>query len=256
MKQNKTKQIRATAKQAVAEVLADETNQKAKMEELVEGYQTELSDINDAKAAVEEENQTLSAENEALRSEKKELESKVTELEKEISELKKANEDIEKAKKDLETKLSDMEQDAAMQKRVTELEEAGLLTSGTTSDKLRIRIKKMDDEAFAEYKTELLSFKAEWEKKATPSTPAADGSTNNTAEGDPSQGEEGTEGEDADDADLESPKVTAAQLLKLKKQIMASINVASGGDVTGDIPEEMKKEFASLWDEDDKEENK
>jgi chromosome segregation ATPase len=250
MKSNKTtKQIRATAKQAVAEVLAaEEPKQKEKMEELVEGYQTELSEIDEAKAAVEEENKTLSADNEALRSEKKELEDRISELETEISELKKAKEAIEQAKKDLETKLGNMEQDAAMQKRVNELEEAGLLTSGTVTDKLKTRIKKMDEEEFAEYKTELITFKSEWEKKTTPSQAVvanADADANADVDADVDADADGT------DDDLDSSRVTAAQLLKLKKQIMASINVASGGEP--DVPEEMKKDYASMWDEEKEE---
>jgi len=238
---NKNKQIRATAKQAVAEVLADETNQKGKLEELVEGYQTDLADLSDAKAAVEEDNQSLAAENEALRSEKKDLEQKIIDLEKEISKLTALHAAAELAKNDLETKLHNMEQDAAMQKRIAELEEADLLESASVTDKLRTKIKKMDDEEFADYKGELVAFKVRWEKKVAQTATVPVGvAVDNGVDTDT----------DISDDVLDNPRTTAAELLKLKKQMASLTVIPAGGD--DDLPEEMAKDYASMWDEEEK----
>jgi hypothetical protein len=99
----------------------------------------------------------------------------------------------------------------------------------------------MDEEEFADWKTELVSFKADWAKSAAqPVAPVTPEDTDATATAD----------DDLDDLDPASPRVTAAQLLKLKKQIMASINVPStGSDAIDGISDDVKKEYASMWDE-------
>ncbi len=279
-KKDERQKIKATeskVKSTVAAVLAeDEAVQKVKMEEVFNEYEVTLADLRDAEVAATEKNAELAAQVESLTAEKEALETEIISLKDELVTVKTSLEEASKKSVDLEAKINDMEKEAAMQRRVKELEEAGLLSSGKSADRLKARIKGMDDEEYAEYKSELVSLREDWLKEVptpetgvaeTPATPVADVATTGTTpevvkvEPVSATAETATETTDADEtastepsvADSESAKMTAAKLLQLKKDL-ASLNLKTTiGSLEDD--EALVKEYASImWP--DKEESK
>jgi hypothetical protein len=276
MKTDERKKIKSDAKSKASEVLAqkDEAAMLAKTEELFNDVLIELADAKAEKDKSVEDNTKLAEDLENLKSEKDELVTQRAELEAKAEELQQKLDKAEEKITDLEAKFESMRQEAALQSRVVELEEAGLLSAGKAADKQKSRIKAMDDEAFAEYKSELLELKETWvqkeeeakskdkpkEEKETPKGKAAPKKVETEEEAD--------EDEDltaaaalAELAELENiddeTKISAAQLLKIKKAA-AALNVASlsmGGDVGDDevllgVDPDLKKEYDDMWAED------
>jgi hypothetical protein len=268
-KKDERQKIKATVKSTVASVLAeDETTQKVKMEEVFAEYETTLAELRDAEVAANEKNAELTTQIESLTAEKEALESEIISLKAEIDS---AKTDLVKATEkstELEQKINDMEKEAAMQRRVKELEEAGLLSSGKSADRLKSRIKGMDDEEYTEYKSELESLKADWLKDVpvpepvvadVPVAPVVDTPTIAAvpevvkvepvvATDTPATPVEPDEAAVVDDsvADSESAKMTAAKLIQLKKDL-AALNLKT----TISSPEDdqaLIQEYASvMW---------
>lgn len=164
-KKEERQKIKATVKSTVASVLAeDETTQKAKMEEVFDNYENTLAELRDAEVAANQKNADLTAQIESLTSEKEALESELQTTKDELAASKRTLEDVTKKSADLEKKITEMEAEAAMQRRVTELEEAGLLSSGKSADRLKARIKGMNDEEYAEFKADLELWKSDMMK--------------------------------------------------------------------------------------------
>ena len=164
-KKDERQKSKAAAKSAVASVLAeDEAMQKLKMEEVFAEYESQLTELREAEVAAIAKTKELSDQVESLLAEKEALESEIASLKEELATASTKVEEVSKQNTELAQRLTEMEKEAAMQKRMTELEEAGLLTSDKITDKLNAKVKKMDDEEFADYKAELTSFKADWSK--------------------------------------------------------------------------------------------
>lgn len=264
MKTDERKKIKADANSKVAEVLAqkDQAQMQAKLTELFNDVLIELAEAKSDKDKSVEDNTRLSEDLEVLKSERDELAKEKAELEAKAEELQKKLDDADKKITDLEGSIQSMKQEAALQARVTELEEAGLISGGKVGDKQRTRIKSMSDEEFAEYKSELLELKAAWSKKEEP------------AKETPAKNKKGKEvetetDEDADkvaaaalaelaDLDLGETKITASQLLKLKKAA-AAFNVMTAGitradefgeddDVFG-LDAKTVKDYESMWED-------
>jgi hypothetical protein len=276
-KKDERQKIKATeskVKSTVAAVLAEEEAvQKVKMEEVFNEYEVTLADLRDAEVAATEKNAELAAQVESLTAEKEALETEVMSLKDELATVRTSLEEATKKTADLESKINDMEKEAAMQRRVTELEEAGLLSSGKSADRLKARIKGMDDEEYAEYKSELVSLREDWLKDVptpetgvaeTPATPVVDvattGTTPEVVKVEPVTAVVETEATttDADEtastedsvSDSESAKMTAAKLLQLKKDL-ASLNLKTTiGNLEDD--DALVKEYASImWHEEE-----
>ena len=289
-KKDERQKSKAAAKSAVATVLAeDEAMQKLKMEEVFAEYESQLNELRDAEVAAMTKNQELSTQVESLLAEKEALESEIASLKEELAKATTKVEEVSKQNTELAQRLTDLEKEAAMQKRMTELEEAGLLTSDKITDKLNSRIRKMDDEEFADYKVELTAFKADWSKvvevaddKSTEDAAGKsseckdkckdkddpkecmddcmDDSDDEDKEGKGSKGEKAKakpanpamaeQTEEADVADPESAKITMAKLLQLKKELASLNQQTTIGSLKDD--EGLVKEFASMWQEEDK----
>jgi hypothetical protein len=280
-KKDERQKIKATVKSTVASVLAeDETTQKVKMEEVFAEYETTLAELRDAEVAASEKNAELAAQVDSLVAEKEALESEITSLKDELAIAKRAVEDATKKSDELAKKINDMEKEAAMLRRVKELEEAGLLSSGKSADRLKARIKGMDDEEYAEYKSELVSLREDWLKEVptpekvvaevpaavpvvdatatvgtTPEVVKVEPVTAATAETTPTPTADAgeTASTESSVSDSESAKMTAAKLLQLKKDL-ASLNLKTTiGSLEDD--EALVQEYASImWPE--KEESK
>ena len=234
MKKDERQKIKATAKTAVASVLSEEeAAQKAKMEEIVTEYETTLSELRQAEVAAAEETADLIGKIDTLETEKATLETELADLKKEVESLKSELEKVTTKNTDLETQMTEMQQAAAIEKRTSELEEAGLLSSGDAADKQKARVKNMSDDEFADYKSELLAIQAEWAKKSSTTSP--------------------------DDAPVDDPKVdpkdtklTAAQLLALKdaakkaKKELAFLNTPASGSPEEDAA--LEAEYAGMWE--------
>ena len=151
-KKDERQKIKATVKSTVASVLAeDEAIQKAKMEEVFTEYETTMSELRDAEVAASDRNTELTFQIESLTAEKEALESEIESLKEELVMTKSDLEASANKTAELEERISDMETEAAMLRRVKELEEVGLLSSGKSADRLKIRIKGMSDDEYAEY---------------------------------------------------------------------------------------------------------
>jgi hypothetical protein len=249
MKTDERKKIKADAKSKAAEVLAqeDQSKMQAKVEELFDDIMTELAMTKTDKDKATEDNTKLAQDLEDLKTEKEELETTKADLEAKAEELQTKLDDAEKKIADLEGRFESMKQEAALQARVTELEEAGLLSSGKAADKQKTRIKAMDDESFTEYKSELLELRESWAKKVEADKAEAD------KKSEEDKGDEGlTAAELAELEDIDETKITASQMLKLKKAA-AALNVASLAtdsseeDVLG-VSSALIKEYEQLWD--------
>lgn len=161
-KKEERQKIKATVKSTIASVLAeDETTQKAKMEEVFDNYETTLAELRDAEVAANQKNADLTAQIESLAAEKEALETELVSVKDELAASKRTLEDVTKKSSELEKKITEMEAEAAMQRRVKELEEAGLLSSGKSADRLKARIKGMSDEEYAEFKSDLELWKSD-----------------------------------------------------------------------------------------------
>jgi chromosome segregation ATPase len=241
-KKEERQKIKAQAKSTVASVLAEEeATQKVKLEEVITDYENTLAELRASEVAAAEKTDELTGKIAELESEKASLVTEIETLKAEIETLKVELEKANAKSADLEKKLSDAAKEAAMQKRTSELEEAGLLSSGPAAEKQKARVVNMNDEEFAEYKAELLAIQAEWAKK-----------TSTTATGDPVKTDE-TSNVDPDPAVTpEDPKMTASQLLALKEAAKkAQKDLAFLNTPTSVDPEEEAKlmsEYASMWE--------
>jgi hypothetical protein len=275
MKTDERKKIKSDAKSKASEVLAqkDEAAMLAKTEELFNDVLIELAEAKAEKDKSVEDNSKLAEDLENLKSEKDELVTQKTELEAKAEELQQKLDKAEEKITDLEAKFESMKQEAALQARVAELEEAGLLSAGKAADKQKTRVKAMDDEAFAEYKSELLELKETWatkdeeakskdkpkeEKKETPKGKAAP--KKEEEEEDADEDEDLTAAaalaELAELEDIDETKISAAQLLKFKRAA-AALNVASlavagfeGDDELIGVDKGLLKEYDDMWAED------
>jgi hypothetical protein len=275
MKTDERKKIKSDAKSKASEVLAqkDEAAMLAKTEELFNDVLIELAEAKSEKDKSVEDNTKLTEDLETLKSEKDELVTQKAELETKAVELQQKLDEADKKLKDLEGKVESMKQEAALQARVAELEEAGLLSAGKAADKQKSRIKAMDDEAFTEYKSELLELKESWaattkkeEEEAKSKDKPEEKKDKKKAAPKKEEEDEADEDEDltaaaalAELAELEDiddeTKISATQLLKLKKAA-AALNVASlaaqdGDDTLLGVDEDMLKEYDGMWADED-----
>ena len=182
--------------------------------------------------------------------------------------------------KTLEGEVEKMKQEAAVKARVAELEEAGLLSGSKLSDKRLARIKSMDDEEFAEYKSELEELKAEWsagsdsdsddddddkkskakDKKDKPKSKKSKDDETDEDESDEDKAAKAALAELAEFDNIDESKITATELLRLKRAA-AALNVASAslafaGSEDDDedpfgIDPNMKKAYDSMWDDEE-----
>jgi chromosome segregation ATPase len=239
MKKDERQKIKATAKTTVASVLSEEeAAQKQKLEEIVTEYETTLAELRQAEVAAADEKADLIGKIDTLEADKSALETEIAGLKKEVDSLKSELEGATKKFGDLEKQMTEMQQAAAMNKRTSELEEAGLLSSGDVADKQKARIKNMSDDEFSDYKSELLAIQAEWAKKSS--------STGDVDVDDPK----------VDDPKVDDPKpdpkLTASQLLALKdaakkaKKDLAFLNVPASVDPEEDA--KLEAEYASMWE--------
>lgn len=277
MKTDERKKLNAEAKSKASEVMAqeNETKMQAKLEELFREVLTEKADAEADKDKATEDNTKLSEDLENLKSEKEELSTQKADLDAQAEELQKKLDEADKKIETLESEVEKMKQEAAVKARVAELEEAGLLSGSKLSDKRLSRIKAMDDEEFAEYKSELEELKAEWsagsdsnddddEKKSKAKDKKKDKPKSKKSKDDDDDDDDGDEDNVAKAAlaqlaeldDIDETKVTANELLKLKRAA-AAFNVASlavagmddeGEDAFG-IDPEMQKAYDGMWDE-------
>jgi len=236
-------QIKLSAKSKVAEVLSQEdlAAQKAKIEELFVEMETDMAELKVAKEAATEGNDKLSQVVEDLKSEKKELEATVKTLNDEKDTLQKQLDESAKKLADIESKVTDMEKEAASQKRIKELEEAGVFSG----EKQISRVKNMDDEEFASYKEELLELRRSWEAKTAPKDkPSEDNKTEGGDEG--KKAKASVDNPEDDDDEVKLTKKTLAEIMELRKT-MASMNLP-----TNDAPDaEQVKEYANIWEEEE-----
>jgi phage repressor protein C with HTH and peptisase S24 domain len=277
MKTDERKKIKSDAKSKASEVLAqkDEAAMLAKTEELFNDVLIELAEAKAEKDKSVEDNTKLAEDLENLKSEKDELATQKADFEAKAVELQQKLEEADKKIKELEGQLESVKQEAALQARVAELEEAGLLSAGKAADKQKSRIKAMDDEAFAEYKSELLELKETWVKKEEeaksndkPKEEKKEDPKGKKAAPKKEEEEEADEDEDltaaaalAELAELENiddeTKISAAQLLKIKKAA-AALNVASlsmQAEIDDDeapigVDPGLLKEYDDMWSED------
>lgn len=161
------KKIRAEAKKKASDVLSqeDDAKMKARLEELFSDAENDLALAIAAKDKVVEDNTKLTEDLEGVKSEKEALEQEKAELEAKAEELNKKLSDAEEKLAALESEVESMKQEAALQLRVSELEEAGLMSNDKLTDKRIAKIKAMDDEEFADYKADLEDLKASWVPK-------------------------------------------------------------------------------------------
>ena len=287
MKIDERKKIKADAKAKVAEVLAQEDQPKmqAKLEELFNDILTELAAATVDKEKSIDDNTRLSDDLEALKTEKEGLATLKADFEQKALELQKKLEEADLKIKELEGSIVTMKQEAALQARIADLEEAGLLTEGKAAEKQKARIKAMDDEEFAEHKAYLAELRESLAKTLGTNTPVEKSAKTREDCKDKCKGskdpecmkdclddikEDDTDEEDggADkrnkaalaalaklaELDLDESTITTTQLLKIKKAA-AALNVASlgistteeGADLLG-VDDATLKEYAGLWD--------
>lgn len=233
MKQDERKKIKAEAKSKTAEVLAqeDQAKMQAKLDELFNDVLTELAESKADKDKVVEDNTRLTETLETLKSERDAIESARVELEAKAAELQKKLEAADQKIESLEAEFDKITKEAALRARVAELEEAGLMSSGKSADRMLSRIKEMDDTAFAEYKSELVELKSAWVKLAVEEAA-------------------GAREEKVDDLPDEETKKSIAASLKIKKAT-AAINVPSSVDesayITPDVS--LMKAYETMWNE-------
>lgn len=268
MKIDERKKIKSDAQAKVSEVLAqaDEAQMKAKLADLFNDMLTELAEAKSEKDQSVVDNTKLTDDLESLKTEKEELARQKTELEKQAVELQQKLEAADKKIEELTGSIESMKQEAALQARIAELEEAGLLSGGALADKQKARIKAMDDEEFAEHKEYLAELRSNLTKKLeeeaktkTVETPAEEKKP--TKEKKDKEDDEDLTAEAAlaelADLDIDETKITATQLLKYKKAA-AAFNVASSKTIS--IPDDFDssyvgvddatlKEYASLWED-------
>lgn len=275
MKTDERKKIKSDAKSKASEVLAqkDEVTMMAKTEELFNDVLTELAEVKAEKDKSVEDNTKLTEDLENLKSEKDELATQKAELEAKAEELQQKLEAADERIKELEGHLESVKQEAALQARVAELEEAGLLSAGKAADKQKSRIKAMDDEAFAEYKSELLELRASWVKKEeeakTSDKPKEEKKETPKGKATPKKEEEEEEADEDEDLtaaaalaelaelDIDENKISASQLIRIKKAA-AALNVASFGLQGSDddeellgVDKEMLKSYEGMWSDED-----
>lgn len=277
MKTDERKKLNATAKSKASEVMAQENEAKmrAKLEELFRETLEEKAAAEAEKDKSVEDNTKLTEDLENLKTEKEELATQKSELEAKADELQTKLDDADKKIEELEGAVEKMKQEAAVKARVAELEEAGLLAGSKLSDKRLARIKSMDDEEFAEYKSELVELKTEWSAGSDSDDDDKEKSkksddkkkTKKTKKVDESDSDDDDELSDEDKAakaalaqlaeldDIDEAKITATDLLKLKRAA-AAFNVASlavaGMDDDEDafgIEPEMQSAYDSMWEE-------
>jgi DNA repair exonuclease SbcCD ATPase subunit len=233
MKIDERKKIKAEAKSKVSEVLAqeDQAKMQAKLDELFNDVLTELAESKADKDKVVEDNTRLTETLENLKSERETLEKAKEELEVTAEDLQKKLEAADQKITSLEAEFDKITKEAALRARVTELEEAGLMSSGKAADKLMQRIKEMDDTAFADYKTELVELKSAWVKLAVEEAA-------------------GAREEKAEDLPDEETKKSTAASLKIKKAT-AAINVPSSVDESAYITPDasLTKAYETMWNE-------
>ena len=274
-KKEERQKIKATVKSTVASVLAeDETTQKAKMEEVFDNYETVLAELRDAEVAANDKITDLTTQIDSLTADKEALETELQSTKDELAATKRSLEDVTNKSNDLEKKISEMEAEAAMQRRVKELEEAGLLSGGKSADRLKVRIKGMNDEEYAEFKADLELWKSDMMKDIPAPTPdkgvaepaapapavepaavAAPAPVVKvepvTAAAEPTEPAAPAEPASVDDSvsDSESAKMTAAKLLQLRKDL-ASLNL--GTSVSLEDDEALVEEYRNtLWAEEE-----
>jgi hypothetical protein len=233
MKIDERKKIKAEAKSKVSEVLAqeDQAKMQAKLDELFNDVLTELAESKADKDKVVEDNTRLTETLENLKSERETLEKAKEELEVTAEDLQKKLEAADQKIISLEAEFDKITKEAALRARVTELEEAGLMSSGKAADKLMQRIKEMDDTAFADYKTELVELKSAWVKLAVEEAA-------------------GAREEKAEDLPDEETKKSTAASLKIKKAT-AAMNVTSSIDESAYITPDasLTKAYETMWNE-------
>jgi DNA repair exonuclease SbcCD ATPase subunit len=233
MKIDERKKIKAEAKSKVSEVLAqeDQAKMQAKLDELFNDVLTELAESKADKDKVVEDNTRLTETLENLKSERETLEKAKEELEVTAEDLQKKLEAADQKITSLEAEFDKITKEAALRARVTELEEAGLMSSGKAADRLMQRIKEMDDTAFADYKTELVELKSAWVKLAVEEAA-------------------GAREEKAEDLPDEETKKSTAASLKIKKAT-AAINVPSSVDESAYITPDasLTKAYETMWNE-------
>lgn len=257
-KKEERQKIKATVKSTVASILAeDEATQKAKMEEVFDTYETTLSELRDAEVAANDKITDLNSQIDSLAAEKEALETELQSTKDELAATKRSLEDVTTKSDALEQKISEMEAEAAMQRRVKELEEAGLLSSGKSADRMKVRIKGMNDEEYAEFKADLELWKSDMMKDVP--APAPDKGVAKpapivkvepvTAAAEPTEPAAPYEPASVDDSvsDSESAKMTAAKLLQLRKDL-ASLNLVTSVSLEDD--EALVQEYVdTLWAE-------
>lgn len=289
MKLDERKKIKAEAKSKAAEVLAQENSDKmqAKVEELFSEMSFELEQAKADKDKTLEDNTKLSEDLENLKSDKEELAKQKAEFEQKAEELQQKLTEADEKIKALEGEIDSMKQEAALQARVAELEEAGLLSAGNLAEKQKTRIKAMDDEEFAEHKaylTELregIAQKLEAEKKEKESdskdkkdkkleddeTDSKDKSKTKSKKKD--KEEEADDDEDFDataalaelaNLEIDENNVTPSELLKIKKQALRALDVASVNAAAAmieqedryvGVPDGLLAEYDGMWEEDE-----
>lgn len=165
MNKETRQKIKTEAKSSVAEILADEVTQKAKLEEAIIEAKTMIADLQEEKSTVVADNTKLVDQLEEIKAEKSDWETLKIEKDAEIEELKTKVEDATKRVAELEKQIEDIKKESKAQSRTKELEESGLLSSGDHAKKQLTRIRDMSDEEFVEYKSELLELRASWESR-------------------------------------------------------------------------------------------
>lgn len=262
-KNDDRKKIKAEAKKDAAELfsLDDQAQLQAKVTELLEESKAQILDLETAVKSAEDDKSKMADQLDDLRNEKEELEKSKAELEASIADLQTKLDESTEQMGELQKKIEDMEQEAAMQVRIRELEDLGLLSS-TKADRQKTRIKTMSDDEFAEYKDELLdvvqtreaakSGEGEPSKSDKPDTKAKAG-----------EGDIDPEAVDADvdlEDDLEADdnksttQLSAAKLIELRKARAAAYNAEKSGEKVDEygVDIELKAEFDKLWDEEGK----
>lgn len=262
---NERKSIKAAAKSQVAEIFATEdvAQQKALLEEAFEEAKTQITDLESALDTASKEKETLVDEVESLKAEKEELEKTKEEADSGTEKLQKALDEANSQIEELTKKIEEMEKDAAMNLRVSELDNLGLLfTKEKLADRQKAKVRNLSEEEFAEYRDELLELREELGKETAKDDegdkPKEKRSKNPELEEDnvdDTETDDVDETADVDDEDGEDTKTLTAAKLKELRRASAALNKASSG---ADVDEfgvdlKLKAKFDKIWDNDEEE---